>query len=95
LLKSFYDDKQSSLDTIETELEELQGELEDKQEEKKDYYSDGKYKHWNKSVYETPEALIFWFDFLDTDVDDDEKYGSELDKFKVEKVGARSKSIND
>ena len=95
LLKSFYDDKQSSLDTIETELEELQGELEDKQEEKKDYYSDGEYKHWNKSVYETPEALIFWFDFLDTDVDDDEKYGSELDKFKVEKVGARSKSIND
>jgi hypothetical protein len=23
-------------------------------------------KYWNKTVYEHPEALNFWFDFLDT-----------------------------
>ena len=29
--------------------------------------STDKYKYWNKKVYEQPEVLNFWFDFLDVE----------------------------
>jgi hypothetical protein len=38
-------------------------------------------------VFEAPETLNFWFDFLDTP--------GELQQFNVKNVGSRSKSIND
>ena len=52
------------------------------------YYpnSDAK-KYWNKAVYEHPETLNFWFDFLDTN--------GELKQFGVKSIGSRSKSIKD
>lgn len=42
---------------------------------------------WNKNVYERPEALNFWFDFLDTE--------GELSQFSVKAIGCRPKAVND
>ena len=60
-------------------------------EEKAQYYSayyefnnDG----WAKIVTDQPEQLIFWFDFLDAD-------GSNLEKYSVHAVGTRSKAVSD
>ena len=44
-------------------------------------------KYWNRNVFEHPELLNFWFDFLDTE--------GELQNFNVQTVGSRSKAIND
>ena len=44
-------------------------------------------KYWNKKVFESPETLNFWFDFLDSD--------SELAQFAVPVVGDRPKAVND
>lgn len=52
-----------------------------------DYYLSGERKGWNKKVYERPEMLDFWFDFLDTE--------GELQQFNVKNIGPRTKSIND
>lgn len=43
---------------------------------------------WNKTVYESPSNLLFWFDFLDT------RY-SDLAQYAVPVVGIRSKVEND
>jgi carbamoylphosphate synthase large subunit len=43
--------------------------------------------HWCKDVFITPDALNFWFDFLDQD--------GILDQFNVKVVGSRPKAIND
>lgn len=53
------------------------------------YYTEENHPHryWNKDVYESPEKLNFWFDFL-------ESFG-EMGKFGVQSIGSRSKSIND
>ena len=53
-----------------------------------DYYHDGELKGWNKTVYESPSGLLFWFDFLDT------RY-SDLAQYAVPVVGIRSKVEND
>ncbi len=45
-------------------------------------------KYWNRAVYESPETINFWFDFLDSERGD-------LAQFSVKTVGSRSKSIND
>lgn len=61
------------------------------------YYHNGYYdffhdpdtnNYWAKNVYENPETLLFWFDFLDAQ-------GSDLAKYAVPTVGARTKAIND
>ena len=44
-------------------------------------------EYWNKSVYESPYTLNFWFDFLDTD--------GELNKYNVKNIGSRAKAVND
>ena len=51
------------------------------------FYTTGQYKYWSKAVYEQPETLNFWFDFLDS--------SGELQQFNVKNVGARTKPIND
>ena len=52
--------------------------------------ANGKYPaYWNKMVFETPEQLLFWFDFLEAE-------GSDLfDKYSVPAIGDRTKAIND
>lgn len=57
---------------------------------KDNYYlnnTDGDKKYWNKTVYEAPHLLNFWFDFLDTTGD--------LGKYGVKSIGLRPKSVND
>jgi hypothetical protein len=43
--------------------------------------------YWNRSVFERPSELSFWFDFLDSSGD--------LEKYSVKVIGQRSKVIND
>ena len=44
--------------------------------------------YWNKTITDYPENLIFWFDFLDAE-------GSDLNRYSVPVIGPRTKSIND
>ena len=43
--------------------------------------------YYNRNMFEHPELLNFWFDFLDTE--------GELSSFNVQTVGSRSKVVND
>ena len=43
--------------------------------------------YWNKNIFQAPELLLFWFDFLDVD--------GELDYFSVKSIGSRAKAVND
>lgn len=56
-------------------------------EDKLDYYLLEGRAHWIKNVYEHPEVLNFWFDFLDVE--------GELSQYSVKNVGPRTKAIND
>ena len=49
-----------------------------------DYGSNG----WAKIVTSNPESLIFWFDFLEAE-------GSNLEKYSVSAIGTRSKAVSD
>lgn len=53
-----------------------------------EYYTDGGRIGWNKTVYEAPSNLLFWFDFLDT-------RKSVLADYAVPAIGIRSKVTND
>ena len=76
---------QKQLQEIEKELKENQKALEEFS--LKYYTEDNNKKYWNKNVYEHPELLNFWFDFLDTD--------GELSQFSVKAIGSRQKAVND
>lgn len=53
-----------------------------------DYYNSKEvHPYWNKNVYEHPERLNFWFDFLDVQ--------GELSQYSVKNIGIRPKAIND
>lgn len=55
---------------------------------KDDYYRhDHENAYWNSKVFENPELLNFWFEFLDTE--------GELQQFSVKSIGTRSKVVND
>ena len=43
--------------------------------------------YWNTAVFEAPETLNFWIDFLDSNL--------ELSKFSVPQIGDRSKTVKD
>jgi len=43
--------------------------------------------YWNTAVFEAPESLNFWIEFLDS--------GTELAQFSVPMVGDRSKTVNE
>ena len=51
------------------------------------YYDDNEHLYWNKNVFEYPETLNFWFDFLDVE--------GELKQFNTKVIGCRPKAIND
>ena len=83
---------QKELDNAKTALSQCNqalSELEAARDRYENYYckADDVYKFWNKAVYEAPQNLNFWFDFLDTD--------GELSQFSVKNVGCRPKAIND
>ena len=50
------------------------------------YDKDSLHPYWNIKVYEHPEQLVFWFDFISE---------GELSNFNVKAIGARPKVIND
>ena len=53
-----------------------------------EYYPAGhEHEYWNKAVYESPENLLFWFDFLDAH--------GELSDYAVGKIGSRTKVTSD
>lgn len=55
-------------------------------------YASGFYTYaesgWSMKIEEEPEKLLFWFDFLDVQ-------SSDLEKFSVPMIGARTKTVND
>lgn len=51
------------------------------------YPATHEHKFWNKIVYEDPDALNYWIDFLDAD--------GELNQFSCKAVGCRPKAVND
>ena len=79
--------KRDRLGVTETNLASLNEQLEDLKSDIENYYQDGDRKYWNRDVFESPETINFWFDFLDTP--------GELQQFNVKTVGSRSKAIND
>ena len=57
---------------------------------KENYYyeeKDDNKLYWNKTVFEQPEQLNFWFDFMDSD--------GEISKYSTKAIGFRPKSINE
>ena len=52
------------------------------------YHDESEHNYWLKDVYSNPEGLLFWFDFLDAK-------DSDIAKYAVPTVGARTKAIND
>jgi hypothetical protein len=83
-----YDAKQN-LRAAEIDRDNLTIKLEQYQADIENYYYEGDTDklYWNRNVFEHPELLNFWFDFLDTE--------GELRQFNVKNMGSRSKSIND
>ena len=70
------------------EIENKTNQLEQYKTDSNDYYEEaGSRQYWNKNVYEHPEVLNFWFDFLDAQ--------GELEQFNVKSIGFRQKAIND
>ena len=52
------------------------------------YPKDHAQQYWSKTVYEAPQNLNFWFDFLDAD-------NNLLSQYSVKNVGCRPKAVND
>lgn len=86
MLKEFYFKKKEELENLQEQLEYQQ--LKYKDFQYTDYYEkEEEHAWWNRKVYETPEQINFWFDFLDA--------SGELEQFSVPVVGSRPKAIND
>ena len=82
--------ERDELENIKAELEKINEKVENYTTEKENYYQAGKHKYWNKDIYEAPDKLNFWFDFLDSS-----DSGREMSKYDVKNIGARPKAIND
>ena len=94
LLQDIYFRKQTDLNTLEKEFDVIQNRYEELSVEVEENYYIPKEgdpitsKHyWNRAVYEAPDQLNFWFNFLDTQ--------GELQQFNVQTIGSRPKAIND
>ena len=82
-------DAQQNLRSAEIDVDNLTIKLENYEKDIENYYYEGDTDrlYYNKNIFEHPELLNFWFDFLDTE--------GELQDFNVKNVGSRSKAIND
>jgi hypothetical protein len=72
-LTGVYNQKKTEFDTLVLKNEELKSKVEALRTKIKDNYyipAEGEPKneksYWNKAVFEAPDQLNFWFDFLDT-----------------------------
>ena len=80
----------TELHRLQSELDTATNELATAETEAELYYTideNAERAGWAKAIYEAPETLNFWFDFLDTT--------GELEEFNVKNKGARTKTIND
>lgn len=78
---------ENTLARLEASLKEAQAQLDKANSGLDTYYpTSSELKYWNRAVYEAPETLNFWLDFLD---------GGELAQFNVKNTGVRPKAIND
>lgn len=50
----------------------------------------GDLKYWNKQVFQSPELLNFWFDFLDCHSSIEGDIDGDMDKYSVPAIGTRS-----
>ena len=85
---------QNTIDDLKEKIESLPKDSEEWLKAKSDleaiaYYGEDvkEKKYWNKNVYEKPELLNFWFDFMDANGD--------LAQYNVKNIGPRTKAIND
>ena len=87
-LNRFRDTMEVILFEIEQSVVSCNNKIAEIAEESSYYYSESElYPYWRKDVYESPQSLNFWFDFLDSD--------GELAQFNVQNVGRRPKVVND
>ena len=81
----------NKLETSQERLYSLQDKIQSHEYQIKNYYygeNDPKEKlYWNKTVFEHPEALNFWMEFLDTTGD--------MEKYSVKAIGSRPKTVNE
>ena len=94
MLQDLYYRKKSELETLTVKYNDKKAKYDKlKKDKEENYYTDlpdsDIRKNWNRSVYESPEVLNFWFDFLEATTD------SALGKYSVQNIGARTKPIND
>ena len=84
----YYPEGKTGYERYYTDIQGFWRQLYNPLEEKEEFYPKGhKNQFWLKDVYEYPETLNFWFDFLDAE--------GELSQFNVKNVGARSKAVNE
>ena len=87
-LQEYYKTTEAFLAAESLQLEDLTAQLEYATTHVDNFYpEDHDHAYWCKDVYQSPDALNFWFDFLDQD--------GELDNFNVRVVGSRPKAVND
>ena len=95
VLNDLYFREKDKLENLKRQLKEAEVKYENlKTEWTENYYQSGERKYWNKAIYEKPEALNFWFDFLDG-AKSTPNQSSHLSQYDVKNIGARPKAIND
>lgn len=67
--------------------ERYQEQIQNLENKFKNYLTDEVKSGWHHNVFEKPELINFWFDFLDTE--------GELSNFNVKVIGSRAKVVND
>ena len=86
-LKNLLDTISNKLFDSQSAQSKLEVQINNIKESKGQFYEDGNYKCWNTNVYNNPELLNFWFDFLDT--------SGTIAQYGVKTIGSRPKAIND
>lgn len=93
----------NEIEILQQQIDSLTNDLKELEEDMNNYYyydydennniiydyqvSNNEKMFWLRNVYEHPELLNFWFDFLDTE--------GQLQQFNVKNVGSRSKTVNE
>ena len=95
ILNDLYFREKGRLDALKRDYEKAKVKFENLETEwTENYYQSGSNKYWCKAIYEQPEVLNFWFDFMDG-AKTEEGMSSGLSQYDVKNIGARPKAIND
>lgn len=88
MINKFKDALNVTLFEVEKMISDCDNKLAGVENEAQYYYTnDDLHPNWRIDVYESPQSLNFWFDFLDSE--------GELAQFSVQNVGRRPKVVND